>query len=142
MTEDRLASPKITNPHGFSVEWLRIGPGQQIGPFRLEPKQVLILQTGRLEITLGRGEESSRATAGPWDTFAMPGGVWRSLRSVGDEPALMTLTTAGDGRARIEWDRSIVEAAWAAGLGVDPNGYLAPAACLPPASASFSGEAA
>ena len=128
MTQDRHAAPKVTNPHGFSIEWLRIPPGNQVGPFRTGPKQVLILQEGRLEIMLGDG---SVATLEPWGLFAMPGGVWRTLRSVGDVPALMTVTTAGDARALIEWDPAIVAAALTAGTGVDPNDYLCPADLLP-----------
>lgn len=132
MTQDRNASPKITNPHGFSVEWLRIQPGQQVGPFRVDPKQVLILQKGALEIVLqADGGEPSKAVAEPWDTFSAPGGVWRTLRSVGDEAALLTVTTAGDARAVIEWPAEIRRAAWQAGWGVDPNDYLAPADVLP-----------
>jgi hypothetical protein len=44
---------------------------------------------------------------------------------------MMTVTTASDGRSLIEWAPDVVEAAWAAGVGVDPNGYLAPAEVLP-----------
>ena len=131
MTQDREASPKITNPHGFSVEWLRISPGQTVGPYRVEPKQVLILQKGRLEITLEVDGERSTVVAEPWETFSAPSSVWRTFRSIGDEPVLMTLTTSSDGRTLIEWSPQVVEAAWVAGLGVDPNGYLAPAAVLP-----------
>lgn len=131
MTEDRDAAPKVTNPHGFSVEWLRIPPGNAVGPFRTAPKQVYILREGQVEFTLGRGADQSRAVADPWDTFACPDRVWRTLRSVGDEPAVMAVITAGDGRALLEWDAGIVEQAWHAGFGLDPNGYVAPAALLP-----------
>ena len=128
MMQDRTAAPKVTNPHGFSVEWLRIAPGQQIGPFRTDPKQVLILEQGCVEITLGDG---STATLEPWGLFALPGGVWRTLRSVGNVEAVMTVTTSGDARALLEWDQAIVADAFLAGIGVDPNDYLAPANLLP-----------
>lgn len=131
MTQDRNAAPKVTNPHGFCIEWMRIDTGQSVGPFRLAPKQVLIVQQGALEITLGRGDERSVTTANPWDVFAAPGNAWRTLRSVGSEPAVFTVTTSGDGRALIDWDEAIVEAARREGVGVDPNGYLAVADYLP-----------
>ena len=131
MTEDRLAEPKITNPHGFSLEYMRIAPGESVGPFRLAPKQVLIVREGKLEVTLGRGEGASTAVAEPWATFAVPADCWRHYRSVGSEPVVMSVTTAGDARPLIEWDAAIVTAARAANLGRDPNGYLAPAALLP-----------
>lgn len=133
MTQDRNAVPKVLNPHGFSVEWLRIPPGHHVGAFRTEPKQVLILMSGLLEIELGGG---SRATLEPWGIFAMPGGVWRTLRSVGDADAMLIVTTSGDARALLDWDPGIVAAARAAGVGVDPNFYLAPAHLLPAAAAA------
>lgn len=135
MTQDRDARPKVTNPHGFSIEWLRIEPGNTVGPFRIDPKQVLILQRGRLKIELEADGERSSVEAGPWDTFATPAGVWRSFTALGDEPAVMTVTTAGDARAHPEWTPEIRRAAWEAGYGLDPNGYLAPAAFLPSFSA-------
>src|SRR3546814_9244837 len=36
MSEDRNADAKIRNPHGFSLEYMRIEPGQQVGPFRVD----------------------------------------------------------------------------------------------------------
>lgn len=133
MTEDRDAQPKVVNPHGFSVEWLRIEAGCTIGPFRVAPKQVLIVREGAVEIEL---EDGDAVTAEAWDVFSTPGGVRRTLRAVGDEPVLVALITSGDGRVVIEWDRSIEDEAAAAGWGLDPNGYVAPAALLPYAFAA------
>lgn len=133
LSEDRNANAPIMNAHGFSLSWLRIAPGNLVGPFRINEKQVLIVKEGAVEITLGSGREASRAVAEPWSTFSVPAGVWRTLRSVGDAPALMTITTQGDGRPQIEWDSDIVEQAAAAGIARDPNGYIAPLALLPQA---------
>ncbi len=135
MTQDRDATPKVANPHGFSVEWLRIEPGNVVGPFRISPKQVLILQKGALEIELEKDGATSSVTAEPWDTFAAPAGVWRTIRSVGSEAAVMTVITAGDARAIPEWGAEIRQAAWAAGYGLDPNDYIGPAKFLPAFSA-------
>lgn len=131
LTEDRDSVAPIMNAHGFSLSWLRIPPGNEVGPFRTGEKQVLIVKEGALEITLGNGPTATRAIAEPWSTFSIPGDVWRTLRSVGDDEALMTVTTQGDGRPAIEWHRRIVEKAAAAGVARDPNGYIAPAALLP-----------
>lgn len=138
MTQDRNAVPKVKNSHGFSIEWLRIAPGQRVGPFRTDPKQVLILERGLVEVTLGDG---STATLEPWGLFAVPGGAWRTLSSIGAAGALIAVITSGDARALLEWDAAIVFDALAAGIGVDPNGYLAPAELLPftgPGSTSVS----
>ena len=84
--------------------------------------------SGRVEVMLGDG---STAVVEPWGLFSVPGGEWRTLRSVGDEPAVMTVTTSGDARALLEWRAEIVDAALAAGVGIDPNDYLCPAHLLP-----------
>ena len=134
MTEDREAAPKVVNPHGFSVEWLRIEAGAGVGPFRIDPKQVLIVQEGAVEIELGRAGD--RAVARAWDVFSTPGGEWRTLSAVSDAPVTIALVTSGDARVVIEWEPAVEEAAAAAGWGLDPNGYLAPAALLPYAYAA------
>lgn len=133
MSQDRKARPRVLDPHGFSIEWLRIDGGNSVGPFRIEPKQVLIVEQGSLEIEL---EDGSCVTAGPWDVFSAPGGVWRTYRALGDMPAVAIVTTAGDGRALIEWGADTMDATRAAGIGVDPNGYLAPAHLLPQSEAA------
>lgn len=133
MTEDRDARPPLRDPHSFMLEYMRIPAGNSVGPFRTGPKQVLIVREGAVEIELGEGETATRAIAEPWSTFSVPENMWRTYRSVGETEALFTLTTAGDARAEIEWAPAIVEAARAAGIGRDPNGYLAPAHLLPDA---------
>ena len=131
MTEDRRSLPKITNPHGFCVEWLRIEANQVVGPFRIEPKQVLIVYEGTIDITLEPATGAEPVTARIADIFSVPERAWRSLRAVGDGPAIIAVITAGDGRVHIEWDQAIVVAANAAGAGIDPDGYVAPVALLP-----------
>lgn len=131
MTEDREAEAPIMNPHGFMLEWMRIASGNQVGPYRVTPKQVLIVREGAVEITLGRGDRATRAVAEPWSTFSVPADCWRSFRSVGEVDAEFSLTTEGDARPVIEWDEEIVRAARSAGVGRDPNFYLAPAHLLP-----------
>lgn len=133
MTEDRDAQAKIVNPHGFMLEWLRIPPGDQVGPFRLAAKQVLIIRQGSLEIELGADGAVTRAVAEPWSTFSVPENAWRTLRSIGDQEVLVSVTTAGDARPSIDWHPDILAAARAAGVAHDPNGYLAPVALLPAA---------
>src|SRR3546814_10934026 len=59
---------------------------------------------GLLEVTLGSDASANSARAEPWSTYSVPGDCWRTYRSVGDKPVLMSVTTAGDGRAIIEWD--------------------------------------
>ena len=126
MTQDRTATARVNNPHGFCIEWLRIEAGNRVGAFRTSPKQVIILESGSLTVALGDG---SSAMLRPWDIFSVPGGEWRILEA--GETAMMVVVTAGDGRAILEWDAEIVAAALAAGAGIDPDFYLAPAHLLP-----------
>ncbi len=46
ISQDRDQAPKITNPHGFSIEWLKLPPGQSVSRFRIGEKQVLIVLRG------------------------------------------------------------------------------------------------
>ncbi|WP_212742320.1 hypothetical protein [Sphingopyxis sp. L1A2A] len=131
MSEDRNADAKIRNPHGFGLEYMRIEPGQQVGPFRISQKQVLIIREGSLEVVLGQQDAETSARAEPWSTYSVPGDCWRAYRSVGDKPVLMSVTTTGDARAIIEWEPALVAYAFSMNLGRDPNGYLAPANLLP-----------
>ena len=136
MTQDRDAAPKVTNPHGFSIEWLRIEPGSTVGPFRIAPKQVLIVQSGRAARSSSTPTASARRPRpGRGTCSRRPATSGARFTALGDEPAVMTVTTAGDARAIPEWSPEIRRAAWAAGLGLDPNDYVAPAAFLPGFSA-------
>ena len=51
MSEEREQAPKITNPHGFSMEWPRIQAGEQVGPFSLADISIVefdnVAETGR-----------------------------------------------------------------------------------------------
>ena len=131
MTEDRKARSKIGNAHGFAVEWLRIEPGALVGPFKLEPKQILIVYEGSLEITINRGGQAVAIAVDTQDTYSMAEGVWRTLKATSARAAVVAVITSGDARARIEWDTGIVAQARDAGFAIDPDGYLAPIALLP-----------
>lgn len=130
MTQSRLAAARVSNPHGFCLEWLRIEPFQSVGPFRVGPKQAMIVRSGRLTITLGRGAGCSQVTAAPWDVFSVPDGAWRTLAAA-HEAVELVLLTSGDGRALIEWEPETIADALAAGYGLDPNYDVAPAVALP-----------
>ena len=129
MSEDLEHAPAIANPHGFSLEWLRIPPGSEVGPFRLAEKQVLIVFEGAIAVTLG-ADRPVRAEAR--EVFSVPADTWRTLASVGDGPAEIAVLTAGDHKKHVEWAPELLVAAAAAGVGLDHSGYLAPLRLLPP----------
>jgi mannose-6-phosphate isomerase-like protein (cupin superfamily) len=126
ITEDRFQRPRLTDPHGLSLAWLRAQPGQGIGMHRIGQAQVLIVESGRLEVTLNRTQPVS-VEFGPYDVLSVPTGAWRCLRSVGDETARVVVLTEGDGRVPLDWATDVVAAARRQGIALDANGYLAPA---------------
>ena len=60
------SAPKGTNPHGFSLEWLRIAPGNMTARSVL-PKQVVIVQEGDLKNHARPRCDQSSVTVNPWD---------------------------------------------------------------------------
>lgn len=130
ITEDRAHAAPIGNPHGFSIEWLRLQPGNRVGRHMLAEKQVIIVFKGALRIELNEGDVSVEVGAG--ECFSAPPGTWRSLVAAGDVPLEATLITSGDARKRITWAPEIVRDALALGVGLDHNGHVAPLDLLPP----------
>jgi quercetin dioxygenase-like cupin family protein len=129
LTEDRFQRPRLSEPHGLSLAWLRAQPGQGVGTHRIAEAQVLIVKSGRLKVTLNR-QDRVGTELDAYDTLSVPPGAWRAFECVGDEPVQFVVLTEGDGRVYIEWDPMLVADAKAKDLALDPNGYLAPASLL------------
>lgn len=129
MSQDLEHAAPIANPHGFSLEWLRIPPGQTVGPFRLAEKQVLLVFAGAIAVKVG---DAAPVEALSREVYSVPAGEWRSIAARGDETAEIAVLTAGDHKKRPHWDQAIIAAAAKAGLGVDHSGYVAPLRLLPP----------
>lgn len=130
VSQDRDQLAPVQNPHGLSIEWVRIPPGGQISRHRLQEKQVLIVKEGAVDVTVdttaGPITHRAQGQAKAWDTFSLPDRCWRTLRNPGTTPALGVLMTAGDHRKQIEWDPGVCASAAAkAGWAIDANGYVA-----------------
>ena len=134
MSEERAHGPAIDNPHGFSMEWLRIEPGNAIGRHSLAEKQVLIVFDGTLGVTLSDDDVTVPIDVATGECFSTPAGTWRSLAAIGDTAVEVAVITAGDARKRITWDPAIVRAALEAGTVLDHDGHVAPLALLPPST--------
>lgn len=130
LTQNREHSAPITNPHGFSTEWLRMAPGTRVSPFELADKMVLILRRGRLRITFNDGTDVA-VDLEPWDTYSIPAGVVRALEATGTEPAEALVVVTGDHRKRPEFGSDTLAAANVAGFGLDAGGFVAKASLLP-----------
>lgn len=145
MSEDRDQEPVVANPHGHTIGWLRAAPGRGVLGHRVDREQVLMVKDGEWEVTLDDVDPVT-VRLGHRDLLSVPAGAWRTLRCVSagpggagapggsagaDETASLAVVSSGDGRARPVWDESVVRAAADAGVGLDPNGYLAPYELLP-----------
>lgn len=128
MTQDLEHAAPISNPHGFSVEWLRIAPGQAVGPFMLDEKQVLMVFGGAITVTLDGG---APVRTNAQEVFSVPSDTWRVIASVGDEMAEIAMLIAGDQKKHPVWTPEIMAKAAAGGVGVDHSGYVAPLRLLP-----------
>ncbi len=128
ITQNREHAAPITNPHGFSTEWLRLQPGQSVGPFAIDEKMVLIGHKGqfRLEFAEGAGVDVDA-----WDTYSVPGGVMRTISAVGDTLVEILVVVSGDHRKRPTFAPDVIEAAIGAGFGLDAGGFVAKASLLP-----------
>ncbi len=131
ISQDRDHAAPITNPHGFSHEWLRLAPGQSVSRFRIAEKQVLLAHTGAFTVTLNAPGHQVALPLEAWGMVSVPANAWRSIRNDGDSPAELLVITAGDGRKIPEWPEETVSAARAMGRAVDRSGMIAPAHLLP-----------
>jgi len=130
MTEDRGQRPRVPDPHGHNIAWLRAEPGRGMLAHRHDQTQVVIVKDGEWDVRLNLDDERS-VRLGPWDMLSVPPQAWRSFRNVSGDTASMVVINGGDGRVRLRWEDTVVKAAADAGMAIDHNGYLAPAALVP-----------
>ncbi|MCA1191407.1 cupin domain-containing protein [Saccharopolyspora sp. 6V] len=130
MTEDLDQEPRIHNPHGHNIAWLRAEPGAGVPGHRIEETQVLMVKEGLWEVTVN-DHEPVVVELGEWDMLSVPPGAWRGIRNVGEDSGKLVVINSGDGRVRLDWDEEVVKAAADAGYSIDHNGYVAPYALVP-----------
>lgn len=127
LTEDRDQEPRVFNPHGFCVAALRADSKEGILRHRHSESQVLIVVSGAWLVTFNDGADAIEIRLEEHDVLSIPPGAWRSIVNVSDlADAEIVTITSGDSRVYIEWAPEVVDAAHAAGLGLDANGYVAP----------------
>lgn len=139
ISQDRDQLPPVRNPHGMSIDWVRIPAGGQVGRHRLREKQALIVFSGEVELTLN-ADEPVVVRVGAQDLFSFPEGSWRAIRAIGGADAEFVLMTAGDHRKHIEWASDVERAAARAGLAIDHDGYVAELRLLPPSARAALAE--
>ena len=130
MTQNRDHQAPITNPHGFSLEWLRMQPGQILSPFRLDEKMVLMIHSGAVRLCLNEGGTVAIDLAA-WETYSVPAGAIRSIEVVGDEIAEAFVVVSGDHRKYPQFLDEVLQAARSNDRTLDIGGFAAYASLLP-----------
>lgn len=124
--------PRVSDPQGFSIEWLRLPPGARTAPFRIAEKMVVIQMSGSaMRVGFNEGADAVELDMGWRDTLSVPGDVVRSFANPGGETVEAVVMIPGDGRKVPRFAPSLVEAARREGWALDANGYLACAALMP-----------
>lgn len=130
LTQNREHAAPITNPHGFSLEWLRLAVGTKVSQFTLPEKMVLIVRSGQVKLTFNDASDVT-VDLGLRDTYSIPADAVRSIEALGETAAEMLVVVSGDHRKRPAFANEVIEAARAGGHALDAGGYVAKAALLP-----------
>jgi len=130
MTEDRRHRAPVMTSQGFSVEWLRIQPGQSTGLHRIAETQVLLLAAGEWQIDFNEEVDRVETTPAEGSVVSVPPGTWRNFANVGDIDAYAAVICGTDAPNVIEWSTEITRAADDAGWRRDAANKIAPVALL------------
>ena len=130
ITQNRDHVARIRNPHGFSMEWLRLQPGQNVAPFVLADKMVVIPRKAGLRITLNDAADVT-ADLGERDTYSIPPDVVRAFHNTGDAAVEVLVIVAGDHQKRPHFRGHVIEEAFVNGATLDAQGYVADAHLIP-----------
>lgn len=130
MSQDRHSAPAIVNPHGFSVEWLRLAAEHVVGRHLCPDVQVIMVFKGSLKVTWNQAGEEVSVIAPERSVISVPANSWRQYCAVGGDVECI-LTTQGDQRKRIYWDNEILAQAKGYNRCLDPDGYVAAVDLLP-----------
>ena len=133
LSQHRDHRPAVSDPQGFSVEWLRVPAGGRSAPFVLNETAVLVHAQGPLQVAFNSGAQRLSTTLGAWDTLSLPGGCVRQFINAGPQEALALLVVNGDARKTPRFDASVHAAALALDVTLDAGGRLARHSLLPPA---------
>jgi uncharacterized RmlC-like cupin family protein len=133
LSQHRSHQPAVTDPQGFSVEWLRVPAGQCSAPFGLLETAVLVHARGALQVAFNGGAQRLTTELGVWDTLSLPAGCTRQFINTGNDDAQALLVVRGDNRKTPQFDADVHLAAAALDTALDAGGRLARRSLLPSA---------
>ena len=134
LSQHRDHTAAVLEPQSFSVEWLRVQPGEGSAPFSTAEKMVVINLSPLLEVELNTGAETLRCTLGFEDMISIPAHALRAFRCpAGATLAEAVMVIAGDHVKHPKFSDSLIAEALANDVAIDAGGKLAGASILPPA---------
>ena len=100
-TGDGFAPGPITGwwPHGFNLRRLTVRPGAATPLHAREEEEVILMQSGSLDLTWRHGDHEHGLTLGPGDAFSTPKGLPHAFSASGSEPAIAYVVRGGDAPA-------------------------------------------
>lgn len=117
-------APRIGAAHGFTSGFVKAEPGCGAALHWHETEEFFMPLDGRWKIYWRDGEDEHHVELGPFDTVAVPIGIYRGFENVSDAPATLFWIVGGPETGKVHWHPSVIEAARATGLAVDDNGML------------------
>lgn len=130
ISQNREHQAPIQTPHGFSIEWLRMQPGQVLSAHTLNEKAVLIMRSGSIRLHLN-DKCNVTIDLAPWETYSIPAGIVRSIETLGGEVAEALLVVSGDHRKIPLFADDVLRSAFANNRALDAGGYVAFASLIP-----------
>ncbi len=131
LSQHRAHRPAVTEPQGFSIEWLRVPPRGCSAPFTLDEPAALVHFEGPLALEFNEDVDTLVRDVGPWDTVSLPAGTRRRFVNTGDIAAESLLIVRGDARKPPRFDDAIAARAASIDVALDAGGYLARRSLLP-----------
>ena len=112
ISQVRDHASRILNPHGFSMDWLRLQPGQKVSAFTLSDKMVLITQQAGLRLTMNDARDVV-VDLGEWNTYSVPEGVVREIENTSNSVVETLVVVSGDHQKRPQFRANVIEQAYA-----------------------------
>lgn len=129
VSEDSGTQPGIVDSTGFNVAYVGAPPdnGSAMHTHN-EEVEVFIPISGQWAIYWNEGDDMEEIVLGPMDCISVPEKVMRSFKNVGDTYGYLLVIIGGTENSTVSRPQSVIDAAAAAGLTLDADGNMVPAA--------------
>ena len=129
VSEDSGTQPGIVDSEGFNVAYVGAEPNNGSAMHtHNEEVEVFIPISGQWAIYWNEGDDMEEIVLGPMDCISVPEKVMRSFKNVGDTYGYLLVIIGGTENTTVSRPQSVIDAAAAAGLKLDADGKMVPAA--------------